>query len=106
MPRGARGTSVLTTTVFLILTLILVSPQTRAEEKRIDINTATVEELETLKGIGRVLARRIVEYREENGPFTRVEEIMRVRGIGYKTFEKIKDHITVGDKEMAEGGGR
>ena len=63
----------------------------------ININTATQEELETLSGIGPVTARKIIEYRESNGPFTAIEEIQKVSGIGPVTFEKIKDFITVGE---------
>ncbi|MFQ6059612.1 MAG: helix-hairpin-helix domain-containing protein [Anaerolineae bacterium] len=61
----------------------------------ININTATAAELESLPGIGPTYAQRIIEYREQNGPFQRIEEVMRVRGIGQVTFEKIKDQITV-----------
>lgn len=62
----------------------------------IDINTATVEELETLPGIGPTLAQAIVDYRNEFGPFFAIEDIMFVDGIGPDTFEAIKDLITVG----------
>lgn len=100
MLRGVKDTGVLVTTVFLILILILILalPQARGEGK-INLNTATVEELQTLEGIGKILAKRIVEYREENGPFERIEEIKRVKGIGNKIFEKIKDRITAGEVE-------
>lgn len=63
---------------------------------KININTATVEELTMLSGIGDAYAQRIVEYREVNGPFTSIEQIKEVKGIGEKTFEKIKDQITIG----------
>jgi competence protein ComEA len=62
----------------------------------VDINTATAAELETLPGIGPKTADAIVEYREANGPFETIEDIMDVPGIGEGTFEKIKDGITVG----------
>ena len=63
----------------------------------ININTATQAELESLPGIGETTARRIIEYREENGPFARIEDIVDVAGIGDGTFERIKDLITVGE---------
>lgn len=63
----------------------------------IDINYATAEELETLPGIGPTLAIRIVQYREQNGPFQTIEDIMNVSGIGPATFEKIKDYIFVSE---------
>lgn len=60
----------------------------------ININTATVEELDALPGVGPAIAGRIVEYREAYGAFTAIEEIMEVKGIGPATFEEIKDLIT------------
>jgi competence protein ComEA len=62
----------------------------------VNINTATAAELETLPGIGPKTADTIVEYREANGPFETIEDIMDVPGIGEGTFEKIKDRIAVG----------
>jgi len=62
---------------------------------KIDINTATAEELESLPGIGPVLAQRIVDYRKANGPFAAIEDIKNVRGIGEAIFADIEDLITV-----------
>ena len=64
------------------------------EQVKININKATVEELSTLKRIGPSYAQRIVDYRNENGPFQKPEDIMKVRGIGIKAFEANKDIIT------------
>ena len=61
----------------------------------ININTATAEELTQLKGIGEVIAQRIVDYRNENGAFSSIEDIMNVSGIGEKKFEAIRDNISV-----------
>lgn len=61
----------------------------------VNINTATLAELDTLPGIGPVIAQRIIDYREANGPFSTIEGIMDVSGIGPATFDKIKDLITV-----------
>jgi competence protein ComEA len=63
--------------------------------KKININSASVQELQKLPQIGSVVAKRIVEYREQNGKFTKIEEIMKVKGIGEKTFLKLKPLITV-----------
>lgn len=63
---------------------------------KVNINTASAAELDTLPGIGPGYAARIVAYRETNGPFQRSEEIQNVPGIGPATFARIKDLITVG----------
>lgn len=70
----------------------------------LDLNTATAEELTALPGIGEVLAGRIVAYREANGAFTSVEELLQVDGIGEKRFEAIRDYITL--EESDENSGR
>lgn len=64
-------------------------------EGLININLADAAELDALPGIGEVLAKAIVTYRDENGPFQSINEIMEVKGIGEKKFEKLKDSITV-----------
>ena len=61
----------------------------------ININTASKEQLVTLPGIGDGIAGKIIKYREENGSFKSIEDIMKVSGIKDKLFSKIKDHITV-----------
>lgn len=62
---------------------------------RININTAGAGEFEKLPGIGPVIARRIVEYREEHGPFLRTSDLQKVRGIGPAKFSKIENLITM-----------
>jgi competence protein ComEA len=61
----------------------------------INLNTATVAQLETLPGIGKSTAERILEYRQKNGGFKKVEDLMNVRGVGEKSFLKMKALITV-----------
>jgi competence protein ComEA len=61
---------------------------------KVNINTADTATLETLPGIGPTIAGRIIDYRQANGPFSRIEEIMEVSGIGPATFEKIQDLIS------------
>jgi competence protein ComEA len=65
----------------------------------LDLNTATAEELTQFPGIGEELANRIVEYREANGPFESVEELMEVSGIGEAKFAALEEQITVGEEE-------
>ncbi len=63
------------------------------EMRQISINNANEEELEMLPGIGPALAQRIVEFREKNGEFKKIEDIKKVKGIGEKLFERIKSYI-------------
>jgi competence protein ComEA len=60
---------------------------------RIDINTAGEADLEKIKGVGKVMARRIIEYRKENGLFISIDDIKKVKGIGPILFDKIKEKI-------------
>ncbi len=61
----------------------------------VNINSASVNELQNLPRIGPAMAARIISYRETNGPFQKKEDLMKVKGIGKKTFEKLKDLVTV-----------
>lgn len=63
---------------------------------KVNINTADLQTLMTLEGIGEVYAQRIIDYRNAHGPFTNIVEITNVSGIGTKRFEAIMDSITVG----------
>jgi len=91
---------------FLVLTLVAVvlatfapalwsQPAQEQGTEKININTATAEEIAQLKNIGSAYAMRIVEYRQENGPFEKAEDILKVKGIGEKTYELNKKIITV-----------
>lgn len=95
--------------IILVVTLacVLVVPfyvqaQTKARSavesapsKIVDINKANASELASVPGIGPKIADRILEYRNKNGKFKSKEEIMNVKGIGQKKYEKIKNYITV-----------
>ena len=63
----------------------------------INLNTATAAQIASLPGIGLKTADLVIQYRTKNGPFKKIEEIMNVRGIGEKSFLKIKDRLTVGE---------
>lgn len=60
----------------------------------VNINTATIEELSKIKGIGESTAKKIIEYREANGKFESIDDIKKVKGIGDKKYEQIKEYIT------------
>lgn len=82
----------------VILSIVLLSVSmawsgVADKSTKIDINTATVEELATLKRVGKKYAERIVEYRQKNGLFKEPKEIMNVKGIGMKTYEENKDRL-------------
>ncbi len=95
---------------FLIVTLLAAAPHAvaqtpaRASAKAapaagvVNINTASASDLEALPGIGAKTAARIVEYRQKNGPFKKIEELMNVRGVGEKNFLKLKAQISVAAK--------
>ena len=71
------------------------STSTSKEGAKVNINTATQNELDGLPGIGPALAQRIIDFREENGNFKSIEDIQNVKGIGDSKFEEIKDKIVV-----------
>ena len=70
----------------------------------VNLNTATQAQLETLPGVGAKAAQRILEYRQKNGSFKKVEDLMNVKGIGEKAFLKLKPLLTVAQKADAPGG--
>jgi competence protein ComEA len=70
----------------------------------VNLNTATEAQLEALPGVGASTARRIIEYRQKNGAFKKIEELMNVKGIGEKSFLKLKPLITVTPDKADRGG--
>ena len=79
--------------IFLIASAVLADSKATLEP--LDMNQATIEQLCELEGIDNVKASAIIQYREAHGPFTSIEDIKHVKGIGDKIFENIKGHITV-----------
>ena len=78
-------------------------PRPGAAAAALNLNTATVAQLEALPGIGKSTAERIVEYRQKSGGFKKVEELMNVKGIGEKSFLKLRPQLTVTSRGEAAG---
>ena len=72
----------------------------------LNLNTATEAQLTGLPGIGPKAAQRILEYRQKNGSFKKIEELMNVKGIGEKSFLKLKPLVTVGVEKADHAGGQ
>jgi competence protein ComEA len=81
----------------LILTPVTALAQKgkAASTEKVNLNTATIEQLQTLPGIGPAMAKRVIEYRTKVGKFSKIEEIINVKGIGEKKFQKIKDRLLI-----------
>jgi competence protein ComEA len=99
--RSIRTLGALVALPALVALFVLAAPApvlgAAGDEKvaRVNLNTASVDDLTALPGIGPSYAKRIVEYREKNGPFKKVEDLLNVQGIGEKTLEKLKDRLTI-----------
>ena len=91
----AKNKKVVVLITVLAVFIVFTAPVFAEETEKININTATVEELVKLKRVGPKYAEMIIEYRDANGPFQSPEDLMKVKGIGEKTFEVNKDMIAV-----------
>jgi competence protein ComEA len=76
---------------------VAAGPVKPAPAGKVNINTASVEQLTTLPGVGPKLAARILDYRQKSGAFKSVQELMNVRGIGEKNLKKIEQYLSAGD---------
>jgi len=86
-----------------VLWMMVVVPVQAGD--KVNINTATVETLQEVRGIGPKTAAAIVEYRTEHGAFHDVNDLDNVKGIGEKKLDKIRDQLTVGDEQEKDGHG-
>jgi competence protein ComEA len=97
----------------LVLALLLAVPAALAEQAQtpaksapatpVNINTATVDQLDGLPGIGPKMAARIIDYRQKNGGFKKLEDLMNIQGIGEKNFLKLKPLVTLGQPKAEKG---
>jgi competence protein ComEA len=87
----------------VLAVLLAALPGVAAEGKKINVNTADASQLALLPRVGPSIAQRIVEYRKQNGPFKKAEDLMLVRGIGEKTYELLKPYVaTSGETTLKE----
>jgi comEA protein len=96
LKRRVLALSVFVGFVFFLLFPVYAQAQTKSPGEKINLNTASLVELQNLPQIGPKIAQRIVDYRKQNGSFKKIEELMKVKGIGEKVFNKLKELITVG----------
>ena len=95
LPTGLSLPLTPSTTLASTPTPLLTPKSTPEQSEKININTAGLGELDNITGVGLVIGQRIIDYRNANGPFQKIEDIKNVKGIGDKTFEKMKDEITI-----------
>ena len=88
--------------ISLFVVMIMATGSAWSDET-VNINTATVKQLQKVDGIGKKIAVKIISYREEHGAFGSVDDLLKVKGVGKKTLEKAKDQLSVGDKKKENG---
>ncbi|HEY3381453.1 MAG TPA: helix-hairpin-helix domain-containing protein [Vicinamibacterales bacterium] len=100
--------------IALVVGHLVVAAQTAAPARTskvpagtvVNINTATADQFDALPGIGAKMAARIVDYRQKNGSFKKLEDLMNVKGIGEKNFLKLKPLITIGQPKPVAASGQ
>ncbi len=86
----------------LLSPLFALQAGSKAGTEKININTASLDDLQKLPRIGEKIAQRILDFRKANGNFKKIEELMKVKGIGEKLFSQIKEQITIGPESAAK----
>jgi competence protein ComEA len=100
--KKSKGLALGLAAALVILSLSGAYAQTNAPKAKVNINTANQAELESLPRIGPKVAQRIIDYRAQNGNFKKIEDLMKVKGIGEMIFAQIKDLITVGQENQVK----
>lgn len=95
----------LTLAALLLALPLAAAGKSKAPTRPVNLNTATATELTQLPGIGAKTAERIMAWRKQHGSFKRVEEIQNVKGIGEKSFQRIKAHLTLGQGPVKSDAG-
>jgi competence ComEA-like helix-hairpin-helix protein len=97
--RGIRSRSracvILVVGIFILFGQGISSAQKKPPAKPIDLNTATLEQLEQLPGVGPTTAKAIMQFREKSGPLKRVEDLLAIHGISKSRLEKLRPYVTV-----------
>jgi competence protein ComEA len=113
-----RGVPIVTTCLVALLLALAAPPVVAAQAKGgkskpaaaattpVNLNTATAAELQALPGIGAATAKLIIEHRQKNGGFKKIEELMNIKGIGEKSFLKLKPMVTVGSEKAERPDGK
>ena len=89
--------------IMSLIVVMFMASGSACSDETVNINTATVKQLQKVDGIGKKIALKIVAYREEHGGFSSVDDLLKVRGIGKKTLGKAKDQLSVGDNKKEDG---
>lgn len=84
-----------TISIMALMLIVSLSGMGFAADGQVDLNTSTAKELQQLPGIGKGLAKRIIDYRTANGPFKTIEDLIKVKGIGKKMFARMQDRLTI-----------
>jgi competence ComEA-like helix-hairpin-helix protein len=105
-----RLTMITGAVLIVILTLCIASCGKKSQTAaKLDVNTASVQQLQKVPGIDRTLAQNIVTFRDTNGPFSSVDELARVKGMDQQKLSSIRNYVTVkstsGSQQGAQGGG-
>ena len=114
MGRAAFVSSMVVAVAFVAMVIGSVSPASAGQAKSkpkpaatvvtpVNLNTATAAELQALPGVGAATAKLIIEHRQKNGGFKKIEELMNIKGIGEKSFLKLKPMVTVTPEKSEKG---